>query len=99
MPQKDVIALVLLLIGVVGGVGLTCVWKRARDFFFFLMLIFFLYGCFNVAISDPKIFGVFELSKMVRGFTIFLASAFFVRSERELRLFIWALGCVVCYEG
>ncbi len=162
MPQKDIIALVLLLVGVVGGVGLTCVWKRARDVFFCVMiflapmtedydvnfwsrdfyrgttrgieislvdvlalsllvsavlapprgqsrgfwpasfgfmLLFFLYGCCNVAISDPKIFGIFELSKMVRGLTIFLAVAFFVRSERELRLLVWALAAVVSYEG
>jgi hypothetical protein len=162
MPQKDTIALALLMIGVVGGVALTCIWSRARDFFFFLMiflapmtedydvnfwsrdfyrgttrgieislvdvfslsllvsailaprrgqsraffpasfglmLLFFLYACCNVAISEPKIFGIFELSKMVRGLTIFLATAFFVRSNRELRLLVWALGCVVCYEG
>jgi len=66
---------------------------------FGLMLLFFLYACFNVGIADPKLFGLFELSKMVRGMTIFLAVAFFVRSERELRLFIMALGAVVCYEG
>ena len=66
---------------------------------FGLMLIFFAYACFNVAISDPHIFGYFELSKMIRGMTIFLAVAFYVRSERELRLFLYALACVICYEG
>src|SRR2546430_829705 len=50
---------------------------------FGLMLIFFAYCCFNVGIADPKIFGLFELSKMIRGMTIFLATAFFVQSERE----------------
>ena len=162
MPQKDIIALLLLMVGVVGGVGLTCIWQRARDLFFCvmiflapmtedydvnfwsrdfyrgttrgieislvdvlslslllsailaprrgqsrgfwpagfgLMLLFFFYACCNVAMSDPKIFGIFELSKMVRGLTIFLAAAFYVRGERELRLFIWALASVVCYEG
>ena len=64
-----------------------------------LMLLFFCYACFNVGIADPKLFGLFELSKMVRGLTIFLAVAFYVRSERELRLFILALGLIVCYEG
>jgi hypothetical protein len=66
---------------------------------FGLMLIFFCYACFNVALADPKIFGLFELSKMLRGLTIFLAVAFFVRGERELRLFVLALGLVVSYEG
>ena len=35
-----------------------------------LMILFFLYSAFNVAIAEPKIFGLFELSKMVRGITI-----------------------------
>ena len=38
MPQKDLIALVLLGCGIAGGVGVACVWKRARDFFFVLMI-------------------------------------------------------------
>jgi hypothetical protein len=66
---------------------------------FGFMLIFFLYACFNVAIADPRLFGLFELSKMVRGLVIFLAVAFFVRGERELRLFLIGLGLVVSYEG
>src|SRR5712664_2648677 len=66
---------------------------------FGFMLIFFLYACFNVAIADPRLFGLFELSKMVRGLVIFLAVAFFVRGERELRLFLLGLGLIVSYEG
>src|SRR4051812_47659434 len=37
-----------------------CFWPASLG----LMLIFFLYCCFNVAIAEPHIFGVFELSKM-----------------------------------
>jgi len=37
--------------------------------------------------SRSKVIWLFELSKMVRGMVIFLAVAFFVRGERELRLF------------
>jgi len=66
---------------------------------FGLILLFFLYACFNVGIADPRIFGLFELSKMVRGMTIFLAVALFVQSERELKLFLLALGLIVSYEG
>jgi len=64
-----------------------------------IMLLFFAYACFNVGIADPRLFGLFELSKMIRGLTIFLAVAFFLRSERELRLLIFALGLIVSYEG
>src|ERR1051325_8595196 len=66
---------------------------------FGFMLVFFAYACFNVGIADPKLFGLFEVSKMVRGLIIFLAVAFFVRGERELRLFLLGLGLIVSYEG
>jgi hypothetical protein len=66
---------------------------------FGLMLLFFLYACVNVVLADPMIFGLFELSKMLRGMTIFLAVAFYLRSERELKWLIFALGMIVCYEG
>ncbi|MCL4176678.1 MAG: O-antigen ligase family protein [Verrucomicrobia bacterium] len=66
---------------------------------FGLMLVFFVYACFSVMFSTPKIYGVFELSKMVRGFFFFLAAAFYVRSQRELGIVVLALGCAVCLEG
>ena len=64
-----------------------------------LVLIYFLYACLCVGLADPKIFGLFELSKMLRGIVIFLAAALYLRSERELRLFVFGLGVAVCYEG
>ncbi len=64
-----------------------------------LMILSFLYACGNVAALDPKLFGLFELFKIVRGIILFLAVALFVRSERELRLLIFALATLVCYEG
>jgi hypothetical protein len=64
-----------------------------------LMLLFFLYACGNVAASDPKLFGLFELFKMARGMILVLAVAFYVRSERELRLLIFALAALVCFES
>lgn len=70
-------------------------WPASLGF----MLMFFAYACFSVAISEPKLWGLFELSKMVRGIIMFLAVAFYVRSERELRLFVFALGLAVLYEG
>jgi hypothetical protein len=64
-----------------------------------LMLIYFLFASFCVAVSDPKIFGLFELSKMIRGIIIFLAAAFYLRTEREMKVFLYALATIVCYEG
>lgn len=66
---------------------------------FGLMLVFFFYACFSVMFSEPQIYGVFELSKMVRGFFFFLAAALYVRSQREVGILIIALGCAVCLEG
>jgi len=63
------------------------------------MLLYFFYCCFSVVISDPKLFGLFELSKIVRGIVVFLAAAMFVQTERELRLLVLAFGCTLCFEG
>jgi hypothetical protein len=60
---------------------------------------YFLYGCFSVLISEPKIYGVFELSKIARGVVIFLAAASFVRTKRELRWLVWGVICAACLQG
>jgi len=162
MQDKDLIGLVLAVIGVGGGILCACISQRVRDLFFVLMvflapmtedfdinfvsrdfyrgttrgfefsivdilsisllvaavlvprrdqvrvfwpgslgfmLLLFIYACFNVGVSDPKLFGLFELSKMLRGIAIFLAAALFIQSERELKLLLLALGAIVCYEG
>jgi hypothetical protein len=64
-----------------------------------LMIIYFGYACLCVAEADPKLYGYFQLLKMVRGMIIFTAVATFVRGERELRLMLFALGLIVCWEG
>jgi hypothetical protein len=64
-----------------------------------LMLLMLLYACFNVAISDPKLFSLFELFRMFRGILLVLAVAFYVRGERELRVFILGLALMICFEG
>ena len=63
------------------------------------MLLFFVYAAFNVAISEPRLFGFFELWKLVRGLVIFLAIAFYLRSEREMRLLIFSLAVSVIYQA
>src|SRR5579872_5517568 len=40
-----------------------------------MMLLFFLYASFNIAISEPKLFGLFELFRMFRGLVLVLAVA------------------------
>jgi hypothetical protein len=64
-----------------------------------LIFLFFLYACGNVLANDPMLFGAFELFKMVRGIILVLAVAFYLRSERELRLLLYALAASVCYQG
>ena len=66
---------------------------------FGLMLLFFLYAAFNVAVSDPHLFGMFELFRMLRGFIVVLAVAFYVRTEREVRLFLGVMACLIAYES
>jgi len=66
---------------------------------FGLLLLLFAYECFNVGIADPKLFGLFELERGIRGIILVLAVAFYVRSERELRLYLWALAAMVAYES
>jgi hypothetical protein len=61
--------------------------------------VYLLYCAFTVIISEPRIFGLFELSKIVRGILLFLTGAIFVRSARELRLLVLGLVCAVVLEG
>ncbi len=63
------------------------------------MIVLLLFAGFCVTIAEPKLFGLFALSKMVRGIIMFLAAAFYIRSERELRIFLFALALIVCWEG
>jgi hypothetical protein len=66
---------------------------------FGIMLLYFAYACFNVGMTEPQIFGLFGLFEMVRGCIVMLAVAFYLRSERELRILLYTLGLLVCYEG
>jgi hypothetical protein len=63
-----------------------------------LLLYFFCAGA-SVAWSEPRIFGVFELTKILRGILFFLAAASFVRTEREIRIFVLGLACGLCFES
>ena len=64
-----------------------------------LMVLYFLYCAGSVGLSDPKVFGAFELSKIARGIIFFLTAALYVRSPRELRWLVLGLVCAVGLEG
>jgi hypothetical protein len=52
----------------------------------------------NVAALSPHIFGLFELSKVLRAILIFLAVARYVEGERELGVLSGGLSAAVLYE-
>ena len=62
-------------------------------------------GCFgayclgSVLLSQPKLFGAFELWKLLRGLVFFLATALYVRSPRELKILVFGLVCAVGFEA
>ena len=98
----EISVLDILGLGVLGGQLLRPVPGQPRWFWpasLGFMLLYFFYACFSVAISSPKMFGVFELSKMFRGILVFLMAAWFVRSEQELFVLVLALACAVGFEG
>jgi hypothetical protein len=66
---------------------------------FALILLFFFYACFNVALTDPRLFSLFELWKWFRGVVLVLAVALYLRSDRELRLLVFSVALVLWHQG
>ncbi len=64
-----------------------------------LMVLYTAYAGLSVVASTPKLFGAFELSKMVGAILFFLAAAAYIRGKREWRILIVALACAVGTEG
>jgi O-antigen ligase len=64
-----------------------------------VMLLYLVYAVVSVVTSDPKVYGAFELSKMVGAILVFLSAAAYVRGKREWTLLLIALGCAVGFEG
>ncbi len=52
-----------------------------------------------ILISEPKIFGVFELTKIFRAMLVFIAVWAFMRSPDQVRLFVYALIAIVFFEA
>ncbi len=63
------------------------------------MLVYFAFGCVSVLISDPKLFGLFELTKLTRGIVVFLTVAWYVRTNRDAYAFVIALGGALFVNG
>ena len=78
----------LLAISVLGGCILLPRPGNSRFYWpssFAFMLVFFLYACGSVLFCEPKVYGVFEISKMIRGLIFFLAAALYVRGPEGTR--------------
>lgn len=63
------------------------------------LVIYASYCAFSFATSEPKIFGFFEFTKVLRGIMFFVATALYVRSRHELTLLIAGLATAVCVNG
>lgn len=93
----DFLALSVLL-----GALLAARRERFRPYWptsLFMLLAYFIYSCINVALSEPRLFGLFELTKIVRGVIVFLAAAYFVRGRREVKILLWAICIAVAFES
>src|ERR1051326_2654921 len=93
----DILSLAVLFSSLIRPLPGQFRWYWPASFGF--SLTFLAYCIFSVSISDPQLFGIFELSRMFRALAMFLAGALFVRTERELRLLILAVACAVCWQG
>jgi hypothetical protein len=62
-------------------------------------LLFIVYCLANSLMSSPAIFGLYEVSKLVRGVIYFLAAALHVRRERDLAIVAVALACTVALQS
>jgi hypothetical protein len=62
-------------------------------------LLFLLYACAATMAIEPRVFSIFELTKIVRGLIFLAAFALAVRSERELGLCALALACATILQG
>ena len=64
------------------------------------MIAYLLYACLHtLALADPKLFALFEISKTLRGIFIFVTVALYVRSMKDLELLLWAFCTAIGYEA
>ena len=63
------------------------------------LLALFTWAALSVWTSYPQVYGVFELSKMVRGILCFLTAAFVARDRRSIELITLGLGGALLFEA
>lgn len=63
------------------------------------MLLYFAWCLASVILADPKLFGFFELTKILRGVLLFFAVATFVREKRDLEILLAALAAAAMMEA
>ncbi|MCC6694560.1 MAG: O-antigen ligase family protein [Candidatus Hydrogenedentes bacterium] len=93
----DLLAVILLVSSLImrRRDGFRLYWPPSLGF----QISFLLWCCINVALfSQPKLFGIFECTKIARAILLFAAVAMYIRRPREVRIFIWTLIGAVCYE-
>jgi hypothetical protein len=93
----DVIALGLLLSSMISPRGDQRRWYWPASLGF--MLVFIVYCAISTATASPWIFGVYEISKLVRGVMFFLAAALFVRRERDFAVIALGLAVAILAES
>lgn len=93
----DILAIIVLATAVIVRIqeGERLFWPAGLG----CLLAYLFYCCLNVALSEPKLFGLFDLVKIVRGMVVLLAAAYYMRGEREFRLFLWILCVTIAYEA
>jgi hypothetical protein len=70
-------------------------WPASLGF----MLLYLLYCAASTLFATPMVFGLFEVSKLVRGIVFFLAAALFVRKEEDLGWLALGLAVAVLAES
>ena len=97
MTLEDILAIGLLVSSVLFPRKGRPRWRWPAGLGF--MLLFLLYACAATVAIEPRVFSIFELTKIARGLVFFAAAALVVRSDRELGLCVLALCCATCFEG
>src|SRR5207253_1916803 len=70
-------------------------WPASLGF----MLVYLGYCIVSTVSSSPWIFGMFEISKLMRGMAFFLVAALYVRRERDLGVIALGLAVAILAES